>query len=164
MTWLNESEGKQPLASDVSHTEATERRATHHASTARNPTHNSDMNSVSIARTANIARVAGKAVQSRQRRARAVVSKRFGTKTTTLGGRSVRVNAEGTSSNLDAILGITAEKEEEEEVVVEAKTEEVAAPDVESNAVPDVAPIAATEGYAKLAAELDAISLSLIHI
>ena len=113
------------------------------------------MNSVSIARTANTARVAGKAVQSRQRRARAVVSKRFGTKTTTLGGRSVRVNAEGTSSNLDAILGITAEKEEEEEVVVEAKTEEVAAPDVESNAVPDVAPISATEGYAKLAAELD---------
>ena len=70
----------------------------------------------------------------------------------------MRVNAEGTSSNLDAILGITAEKEEEEEVVVEAKTEEVAAPDVESNAVPDVAPISATEGYAKLAAELDAIS------
>merc|ERR1711966_376195 len=136
----------------------TERRATHHASTARNPTHISDMNSVSIARTANIARVAGKAVQSRQRRARAVVSKRFGTKTTTLGGRSVRVNAEGTSSNLDAILGITAEKEEEGEVVVEAKTEEVVAPDVESNAVPDVAPISATEGYAKLAAELDAIS------
>ena len=152
------AKGKQPLASDVSHTEATERRATHHASTARNPTHNSDMNSVSIARTANTARVAGKAVQSRQRRARAVVSKRFGTKTTTLGGRSVRVNAEGTSSNLDAILGITAEKEEEEEVVVEAKTETVAAPDVESNAVPDVAPISATEGYAKLAAELDAIS------
>ena len=101
------------------------------------------MNSLSIATTANAVRLAGKTAPPRQR-SRVPVPGRF----------------VGTSSSLRRSLTLGAGARGRASLVVNAEdssTVDVASPDVESDAVPDVAPIGAAEGYVKLAKCLDAI-------
>ena len=101
------------------------------------------MNSLSIATTANAVRLAGKTAPPRQR-SRVPVPGRF----------------VGTSSSLRRSLTLGAGARRRASLVVNAEgssSVDVVSPDVESDAVPDVAPIGAAEGYVKLAKCLDAI-------